>query len=472
MDKSQLDKLKRAFNPQTVAVVGSKKIDDHRWLRAVSTLKGKYYSVQIDPNEVPGIEEMGVKNVSSLMDIPEPVDYVICAVPRAVSPRIVADCIKKDVAGVTLYTSGFAETGTEDGIRLSKDITEMSQAAKLNLIGPNCMGIFNPEQGLRFGPEQYTDAKGPVGFISQSGSNASGFVQSGYLNGVYATKVVSFGNGYVLDAADFLEYFAQDEDTKIIGAYLEGVPRWRPFFNTLKEVIKQKPVIIWKGGRTGAGARMTSSHTGSLAVDTALWDAAMRQCGVIQASNLEQLVDVAKALIHIGPFTGTRIALTGGAGGQSVAIADAFAGAGLDVPRLSDKSLEQIASFFVLIGSSFNNPIDMGQNRREFVAIMDILKEDENIDAVVMQMSFVMALRDPQRMEETISTLFEFRETSKKPLVLVMGSSYPPDQAQAIHDLDLRFREKGIPAYPSFERAAVAIKKLTDYYRFLNEVGA
>ncbi len=469
MDRSRLEKLDRAFNPQTVAVVGAKKVDDYRWLRSVSTLKGKYYSVQIDQNEIPGIEEMGVKNVSSLMEIPEPVDYVICAVPRGVSPRIVADCIRKDVAGVTLYTSGFAETGTEDGIRLSNDITEMAKAANLNLIGPNCMGIFNPSAGLRFGPEQYTDAKGPVGFISQSGSNASGFVQAGYLNGVYASKVVSFGNGYVLDAADFLEYFAQDEETKIIAAYLEGVPRWRPFFNTLKEVVKKKPVIIWKGGRTGAGARMTSSHTGSLAVDTALWDAAMRQCGVIQATNLEQVIDAAKALVHIGPFTGTRMALTGGAGGQSVAIADAFADAGLEVPRLSEKSMEQIASFFVLIGSSFNNPIDMGQNRREFIAIMDILKEDENIDAVVMQMSFVMALRDPQRMEETIATLFDFREKSKKPLILVMGSHYPPEQAQAIHELDLRFREKGIPSYPSFERAAIAIKKLTDYYRFLRE---
>ena len=469
MDKSRLEKLNRAFTPKCVVVVGAKKDNNCSFLRSVSTLKGNYYSVQIDPNEIPGIEELGIKNFSGLSEIHEPIDYVICAVPRAISPRIVADCIKNDVAAVTLYTSGFAETQTEDGIRLSKDITEMANAANLNLIGPNCMGIFNPSVGLRFGAEQYTDAKGPVGFISQSGSNASGFVQSGYLNGVYATKVVSFGNGYVLDAADFLEYFALDEDTKIIGAYIEGVPRWRPFFDTLKEVTKKKPVIIWKGGRTGVGARMTSSHTGSLAVDSALWDAAMRQCGVIQASNLEQLIDVAKALIHVGPFTGTGMALTGGAGGQSVAIADAFADAGLEVPMLSKSSYEKIASFFVLIGSSFNNPIDMGQNRREFIAIMDILAEDENIDAVVMQMSFVMSLLDPQRMEETIATLLDFKEKSKKPLILAMGSNFPPEQAQAVYDLELRFREHGIPAYPSFERAALAIKKLTDYYKFHTE---
>lgn len=469
MDKEKLAKLDRAFNPKVAVVVGAKKENNYSFLRAVSTLKGSHYSVQIDPNEIPGIEAMGIKNFSSLLDIPEPIDYVIVAVPRGVTPRVVADCIKKDVAGVTLFTSGYAETKTEEGIRLSHVITDMATEAGLNLIGPNCMGLFNPGLGLRFGAEQYYGESGPVGFISQSGSNASAFIQAGHVNGVLASKVVSFGNGYVLDAADYLEYFAQDPETKIIGAYIEGVRRWEPFYKLLKEVTPKKPVIIWKGGQTGAGARMTSSHTGSLASDYAIWDAAMRQAGVIQAANMEELVDIAKALIYLGPTTAQRVACTGGAGGQSVAIADAFAKAGLEVPVLSQKSLDTIASFFVLVGASFNNPIDMGQNRREFITIMDLLKEDENIDAVVMQMSLVMGLRDTRRLDETIETLVDFRETSTKPLMVVSPSYFPPEEAEGVHAMSMRLQQHRIPSFAGHGKAAVALKKVSDYYRFLGE---
>src|SRR4030042_6388051 len=146
--------LDRAFNPRTVAVVGDKQQSNYMWLRGVSNFRGKVYSVQIDPREIPGIEALGVTNYLSLLDIPEPVDYVVCAVPRAVSPRIVQDCIKKEVGAVHLFTSGFAETGTEEGIRLQSIITQMAKEANLNLIGPNCMGIYTPRIGLCvFGPQ-------------------------------------------------------------------------------------------------------------------------------------------------------------------------------------------------------------------------------------------------------------------------------------------------------------------------------
>jgi acyl-CoA synthetase (NDP forming) len=226
-----LDKLERAFNPATVAVVGDKKASDYLWLRNLKDFQGKAYSVQIDPNELPGIAELGVSNFPSLLDIPEPIDYVIVAVPREIAPRILADCAKKDVGGITLFTSGFAETHTEQGRQLQDVIVKMAHEADLALIGPNCMGIYNPKLGLRNGgADQYVGESGSVGFIAQSGTQAVGFSMLGYQEGVLVSKAVSYGNGVVLDSTDYLEYFANDDNTEIIGMYMEGVKDGRRFF--------------------------------------------------------------------------------------------------------------------------------------------------------------------------------------------------------------------------------------------------
>ncbi|MCH8850536.1 MAG: CoA-binding protein, partial [Chloroflexi bacterium] len=130
--------LTRALRPKTVAVVGDKRANGYMWLRNMSTFKGKVYSVQVDPNEIPGIEELGIPNFASLTEIPDEIDYVICAVPRPIAPRIIADCATKGVGGVALFTSGFAETGEEEGAKLQAEIGRIAREAGLPLIGPNC----------------------------------------------------------------------------------------------------------------------------------------------------------------------------------------------------------------------------------------------------------------------------------------------------------------------------------------------
>src|SRR3990167_519822 len=214
--QSKRERLHRALNPQTVVVVGAKKADEYQWLKNMSTFTGKVYSVQVDPNEIPGIEEMGIKNYTSLKDVPDPVDFVLCAVPRPVAPRIVKDCIDVGVGGVVLYTSGFAETGSEEGVRLQQVITDMAKEADLVLVGPNCMGIYNPELGVRFTQEQVAGVSGHVTFLSQSGSQGAGFGSECQTQGIDVCKVVSYGNGVVLDSPDYLEYFVEDPETHVI----------------------------------------------------------------------------------------------------------------------------------------------------------------------------------------------------------------------------------------------------------------
>ncbi|MBI2913400.1 MAG: CoA-binding protein [Chloroflexi bacterium] len=468
-----LKRLDRAFNPRSVAVVGDKRAIGYLWLRSLSAFQGKLYSVQIDPNEIPGIEEMGVPNFPRLQDIPDEIDYVVCAVPRPVSPRIVADCIEKGVGAVTLFTSGFAETETEEGIRIQEQITQMAKDAGLLLIGPNCMGIYNRRLGVRHSWEQPAGDPGNVGFISQSGTHCINFSLVGHLSGIKCSKTVSFGNAVVLDAPDYLEYLAADPETEVIGMYLEGARDGRRLLRVLRETTRRKPVVVWKGGMTRAGARAVYSHTASLATAPAIWDAAMRQAGAVQTDNLDETVDAVKALVYCKQGTGCRVGLVAMTGGQSVVITDAFEREGLQVPLLTAASYEKLSSFFNIIGGSYRNPLDaggtigMGFAPQNLTRLLEILDDDENVDAIVMEVGAGFLARrmreNPVILDALLDTLSAHKERSPNPIIADAHPGHLDDEGAKIRQ---RLLERGIPPFGSFQAGAQALKRAIDYWRF------
>ncbi|MFB3052858.1 MAG: CoA-binding protein [Dehalococcoidia bacterium] len=468
--------LDRAFNPRTVAVVGDKRAMGYLWLRSMSTFQGKLYSVQIDPNEIPGIEELDVPNYSSLLEIPDEIDYVVCAVPRQVSPRVVADCIEKGVGAVTLFTSGFAETETEEGVQLQEQIREMAQSAPgggLLLIGPNCMGIYNRRLGLRHSWEQPAGDAGNVGFISQSGTHCINFSLVGDRHGIRCSKTVSFGNAVVLDAADYLEYLAADAETEVIGMYFEGAKDSRRFFRVLRETARVKPVVVWKGGVSAAGARAIYSHTAALATAPAVWNAAMRQAGVVQADNLDETIDAVKALVYCKPGTGYRMGLIAMTGGQSVVITDAFEREGLEVPLLTTASYEKLSQFFNTIGGSYRNPLDsggtigMGFLPQNLQKLLEILEEDESVDAIAMEVGAGFLARrmreNPAILDALLDTLSAHRERSRKPFIAIAHAGHLEDVSTMIRS---RLLERNIPPFASFQAGAKALRCAIDYWRF------
>ena len=461
------ERIDRALNPRTVAVVGDKKASGYMWLRSMSTFQGDVFSVQIDPNDVPGIEDMGIPNYSSLMDIPKPVDYVVIAVPRSVAGFVLKDCVSKEVAGVGMFTAGFAETGTPEGLEAQEAVTKMARDADLVLLGPNCMGLYNPAIGVRFSRDLPAGQGGPVAFVSQSGGHAVSFSAAAGANGICINKVVSFGNGVVLESTDYLEYFAQDDQTEFIGMYIEGVQDGRRFFELLREITPKKPVVIWKGGQTEEGKRATSSHTGSLAESMDTWDVLIRQCGAIRVDSLTEMTDVLKALVSLPRSTGDGVGLIGGTGGQSVSMSDAFAKSGLRVPMFSQDSLDKLGEFFRVIGASYLNPVDIGGMNRDMTeTCMSILSSDPNVDVVAMQMSPSGFARDPEQIEGQIAALVSARDDTQKPVVSMLFSPDPYGDGDDLKKLDLMLQEARIPSYPTYERAALAIKKLVDYFRF------
>ncbi len=472
--KVDFTKLSRAFTPQCVAVVGDSGRNDFRWLHAQREFKGKLYSVQVNPESIKGIEALGIENFTSLTEIPGPVDLVIVAVPRNVAPRVLEDCIRKDVAAAHFLTSGFAETGTEEGIRLEHLLAERAEQANFHLIGPNCMGIFSPEVGIRQTVEQYTGFSGPVGFIAQSGTHAITFSLEAHLQGVNISKSVSFGNGIVLDSTDYLEFFGRDPEIKAIGMYLEGVKSGGRFFRALRNVAARKPVVVWKGGRTEDGGRAIASHTGALAMSQNIWDAAVRQCGAVNVADMEEIIDTLRALLYLSPVRGNKVGVAGGSGGQSVAITDTLTEAGFRVPPLTQHSYDELDTFFSLVGGSYSNPIDTGNpNRAQMKRIMEILERDDNIDNLVLiaAMRFItMGRGTTEHVESDVHLLADIKRTTSKPVLAIVSYSTPEGMRRA-RDVIRQFQDRAIPAFPSMRRAASALRNALDYYRLRSEGG-
>ncbi|GAB4325481.1 MAG: acetate--CoA ligase family protein [Dehalococcoidia bacterium] len=465
-------RLDRMFNPKTVVVIGDKG-PGYMWLRQNLPFKekgGNLYSVQIDEKEIPGILELGVQNFTSLKDVPEEIDYAIVAVPRQVSPYVLKDLIEVGAHGAAFFTSGFAETGEQLGIELQQKLTDMARDAAFNVVGPNCMGLYLPRVGVRFSADAPIADDGHIGFLSQSGTHSIMFSLVAGANGLHLSRCASFGNAIVLDVSDYLEYLTLDDETEVIGMYVEGVKDGRRFFETLREAARRKPVVVWKGGQTEAGARATMSHTASLAAPQAVWDGMMRQCGAITTNSLDETVDVMKLLLQTKPLRGPGMALLAMTGGQSVSITDAFAKAGLTIPRLSQSSYAELAEFFNIVGGSYQNPLDMAgtiQGKPEILErILRIIDADPNIDGMAMELSVMFAARNwkrtPEALDQMLEALRAHMDRSEKPFSCIM---HPAHEEAYVAEIKQKFNEKNIPLFPNFERAAAAFARVLEYNR-------
>ena len=468
---ARLDNLRSGFNPRAVAVIGDKRANEYLWLRAQAHLRRKLYSVQIDPNEIPGIEAMGVANYASLADIPDEIDYAIVAVPRQVAPRILRDCIAKGVRCVTFFTSGFAETAEELGVKLEAELRTIAAPSDIALVGPNCMGLYNPAIGLCSFPGQKVDEAGDVCFVSQSGTHAINFSMQAAARGIKVNKAASIGNAIVLEAADYIDVMADDPAARVIGMYIEGVRDGRRFFQSVKRAAQRFPVVVWKGGATEAGARATFSHTGALATSASVWRAAMSRSGAVEAESLDAMIDAVELFARGRRVTGKRVGLVAITGGQSVSISDAFASAGLEVPRLSASSYEELKGFFNIIGGSYRNPLDAGGTigtdleQGNLGRILDILDRDPVIDAIVLEIATglrgVRWAAHEDELTGLLDKLQEFNRRARKPFVVILHPAHIETIVARAKELA---RTRGLVVFDSFARAARALRVAADYW--------
>ncbi len=391
---------------------------------------------------------------------------MVASVPARAVLQLLEECGAKRVRFVQFFTAGFSETGESDGQYLEQRMLERAQRDGICIIGPNCIGSFCPAEGIPLGPSPLgkTGTAGAVSFISQSGGIAAKLVEYGIARQIHFSKGISVGNCIDLDTSDFLHYFATDDDTRVIGAYVEGTRDGRRLCGALRTASAAKPVVLWKGGRTAAGASAARSHTGSLASSASVWSAMLRQSGAIEATSLEELTDCLLLIQQLGALRARRVAIVGGladgGGGISVSGSDACNDNALDVPPLRASTRERLHALIGEVGSILRNPVDISPAQfRDVDTICEairIVASDDSVDMLLLQedVDIMHSFLGVQETAQVNSFLCQLSQETATPLVAVLPvGPVEPDRVTVEHAL----LSAGIPVYPTMARAARAI---------------
>ena len=463
--------LEYIFHPGSIAVVGASP-NSGRTAAFLGSLiqfdyKGKLYPIHPKASEVSGL-----KAYPSILDVPGPVDHVICLIRAAFTPQLMRECAAKGVNLVQFFTAGFSETGEEEGIRLEKEIVEIARHGKVRVLGPNCMGMYYPSLGISYQPF-FPKESGCVGFLSQSGGNSMDIVMLGAARGVRFSKVVSFGNACDINEADLLEYFADDPETKIIIGYLEGTRDGRRLVQALQKAAEGKPVIMLKGGRTEAGTKAAASHTGALAGSNVIWESLFRQSGVMQAYDMDELIDLVLLFQQLSPLQGRKIGLIGIGGGSSVLITDSCAEERLIVPSFPDevsRGLREIIPKEVDPGTTVRNPVDLsvlGWNPDILSKAIQAVAAYDEIDSILVHFGLHAGALNPRFRKSVaadVDALIKAKRNLNKPLVIVLHDDHVSEVTKFSSDIQERCRQADIPVFPSFNRGARAMSKFVQHY--------
>jgi acyl-CoA synthetase (NDP forming) len=465
--------IEAIFHPRSIAVVGASANPDTPGYDYVSSLQKFGYSGHIYPVNPRAEEILGLPVFPSLRDLPGQVDYVISCVPAAAVLELVDDCAAKGARALQLFTARFSETGRREGAELERRLAERARAAGVRIIGPNCMGLLYPRQGISFRADMPRQP-GNVGFLSQSGNLLFELTYLGGPRGLRFSKAVSYGNGLDLSEADFLDYFAGDTETAVVGAYIEGIRDGRRFLAALKRAAG-KPVVVLKGGRTAAGERAAASHTAALAGQQAVWDAAVTQAGALAVDTVEELVDMLIAFAYMRPGSGRayrRLGMVGGGGGRSVLTADLCEEVGLSVPPLPQDVERRIAEKAPDLAGWITNPVDQSILAGSGVGgtqVLEWMDESPDIDLLLASVGEAWALGRPNAealLARIPERFIQVGTRTGKPLAVVLG---PTDYAdEELRRLVSGAREKlveaGLALFPSVERAVRALARLAGYW--------
>ncbi len=470
------------FHPRSIAIVGASQRRNsfgYQYLQILleSGYRGRLYPVNPQEKEI-----LGIRVYPSLEDIPAEIDYVICCVNAGLVLDMLAQCPRKKVKAVHLFTGKLSETGDEEAYRLEEEIKKQAQNLKIRLIGPNCMGIYHPEERIAYNHGLCMEP-GSVGAIIQSGGLAGEIVRLAALRGVRFSKVVSYGNAADLNETDFLEYLAWDSKTKIILMYLEGIKDGEKFFKTLRRVTKEKPVIVLKGGRSKAGVKSVASHTASIAGSVSTWQVVFRQVKAVQAGSLNELIDLCAAFYFLPPITGKRVGVLGGGGGKSVLAGDEYEEAGLDVAPIPEGIVRLMAKKNPKATRWLVNPVDasilpgLNLETAEILRYMaqsssyDLLCISSSEDALYNKDDWIAFMQSYMR--ETIKI---HREGGKPVIAIVSNPEIGINQVgnwrwQTLFKLREQLTGEGIPVFSGAGQAAAAIVKLADYYSYRKSRG-
>lgn len=351
--------LDALFRPRAVAVIGASRDRSSIGGEVLANLVQGGYNGPVFPVNPNATFVGSIKCHRSIRDVPDPVDLAVIVVAKEFVATVLEECGQHGVRGAVIITAGFREIG-HDGARREAEIKEIALRHGIRLIGPNCMGILNTAPGIHLNAtfSKVQPTRGTVAFLSQSGALGETVLSRAEALGVGLAMFASIGNKVDVSGNDLLAYWGDDDDIEVILLYLENFGNPRNFARIARDVTRVKPVVAVKSGRTAAGARAASSHTGSLAGSDAATEALLAQCGVLRAMTVEELFDLGKAFSRARLPRGRRVAVLSNAGGPGILAADACDQWGLEVPTLSAATQAAIRPG-VHPDASLTNPIDL-----------------------------------------------------------------------------------------------------------------
>jgi 3-hydroxypropionyl-CoA synthetase (ADP-forming) len=456
-DSSHMDLF---FNAKSVALIGASPEPGKIGNSVMESLAKHDYKGKVYPVNAKGYSEiMGVKAYKNLLDIKDPIDVVIVTVDLKFVPDLLTECGKKNIHNMVIISGGGKELGGERAA-IEKRIQDLSRQLNIRIIGPNCIGIFNGENRLDCAFQGHLrmlrPKQGNVAFLSQSGTVGIAFMETSDAFGL--SKMISYGNRSDVDEADMIHYLAQDPNTNVIGLYVEGLGDGRKFMNAAKDVIKQyqKPIVVFKNGRSTKGAKQAASHTGSLGGSFAVISGAFEQTGIISLDSYEELTSALKALTWQPVPKGSKIAMVTNGAGPIIAAIDNFERLNLELAQLSDQTIKSFKEHYpatYVIG----NPCDVtgSASADDYRFAIQSFLDDPNVDIVMPWFVF----QDDPLEEKIVDILADFQKQKKKPILVgAMGGPFTEEISKKIEAFN-------IPVYHSVITWITAAGTLAKWYR-------
>ena len=454
-------KLDSIFKPKTVAIIGASATQNKIGNVLVKNFYDAKFQGRVCPVNPKYPEILGYKCYPKVGDIPGKVDCVIIATPAESVPDLVDECAAKKAGGVIILSGGFEEIKRDD---LAKRIHDTAEKSGMPVIGPNCLGVYNPYTKVDsvFLPAYKLERPkaGGIAFITQSGAVGSTVMDLAAYYGLGFSKFISYGNSTVLDEADYLEYLMNDDLTEIIILYIEGAKDGRKLYEAMRKVNKVKPIIALKAGRGTGGQAAAKSHTGNIAGTYLAYEAAFKQAKVTEANSLSEVFEFVKIFNQPKP-KGQRVAVITNGGGMGVLTADSIESEGLELAQFNDQTKKEIAKILPSYGN-VANPLDLVADADvdAYDKAIKAMMADDNIDALLI----IVLMQTPPIDERIIHVLSNACDSKMKPIATIsIGGTYTEAYRKILES-------KGVPSYDSPNAAVKAMERLMTYAKYCRQL--
>ncbi len=450
--------LDNFFQPESIAVIGASRTPGKVGYDILHNIIRYGYDGSVYPVNPGASEILGLKAYPSIVDIPGRVDLAVIVVPPRNVLEVIDQCGEKNIDSAIIITAGFKESGIE-GAKFENELIKRAKEAGVRFIGPNCLGVIDTHSKVNASFGAGMPAKGGIGFFSQSGALCLAVLDRALPDEIGFSKFISMGNKADISDTDIMLALAEDENTKVILGYIEGIRDGKEFMEVAGRVSKKKPLIILKSGITSAGAKAASSHTGALAGRESAFDAAFKQSGVIRAHTINELFNYALAFANQPLPRGPNVAIITNSGGPGILAADACDKAGLQLIPLHKEYVDELRTFLPPV-ASFYNPIDIlgdsGAERYE-KALKTVLK-DERINCIMVLLTPTAVVN----VEETAMSVVNVSKTIDRPLLTsFMGK-------QRVEDATKTLMKYGIPNYSYPEEMVSSVNAMYSYHLWVH----